>query len=78
METNTTISPRRSQRSAARQANEQLYGLCRVYHKRIPLTAIFGIARLVGEPIQEDGMPWSGILCGREGRASIDLQDSKI
>lgn len=42
----------------------------------IPVDQIFGILRDYGiTPVQEDGTPWSGIFCGQQGRANIDLLD---
>jgi len=59
-------------------ANNQLHTIGRTYYRAIPLSEIFQAARLVGEPVQEDGTPWSGLLCGREGRAEIELNGSRL
>ncbi len=68
-----------SKAATRKAANDQLHALCTAgYYDAIPLSAMFDAARNVGEPVQEDGEPWAGFLCGREGRASIDLRDSKL
>lgn len=64
----------KNQRNAA---NAALAILCRAYYDAIPLDALFAVARMVGEPVQEDGTPWSGLLCGREGRAQFELATSR-
>lgn len=44
----------------------------------IPLDKIFEICRKHdASPVQEDGTPWSGLLCGNEGRATIELCDAE-
>lgn len=44
------------------------------YHQQIPLNDAFDVLKAHGAfPVQEDGTPWSGILCGREGSSRIDL-----
>lgn len=46
------------------------------YHKDIPLQTMFDICKRNGfTAVQEDGTPWSGIICGREARYSIELSD---
>lgn len=45
------------------------------YHFEIPLDCLFEVLRREGiNPVQEDGSPWSGFLCGEDGRAYFDLQ----
>lgn len=40
----------------------------------IPLERILNLASICGlTPVQEDGTPWSGILCGDCGSCSIQL-----
>ena len=73
-----SASPRRPKAAASRKANNQLHSICFGYHRTIPVSAIFEAARVVGEPLQEDGAPWQGFLCGREGRADIDLEGSRL
>jgi hypothetical protein len=44
------------------------------YFDAIPLSDIFDVIRRhSGEPVQEDGTPWSGFLCGTEGTAIIGI-----
>ena len=64
-------------RTARKHINEYLYAVGRTYHAAIPLQAIFDvIAQHTGEQvIQEDGTPWSGVLCGREGRATFEISN---
>ena len=76
-EASVTQSARPSRASAIRKANDQLHAVCAGYHPAIPLSKIFDAARIVGEPIQEDGTPWTGILCGRNGGANIEIRGSK-
>lgn len=48
--------------------------ICKRYHERIPLGDILTVAKDSGlNPIQEDGTPWSGFLCGDTGEALIEL-----
>lgn len=65
------------EKKAARKANVRLYQLCQNRFSVIPLNDILDAAKEVGVPVQEDGTPWSGILCGRGGRASIQLQGAR-
>jgi hypothetical protein len=66
-----------SERANRNKANALLAAISRRYYDAIPLDALLDAARIVGEPVQEDGTPWSGLLCGRTGRASIELAGSK-
>lgn len=45
------------------------------YHDSIPLGEIFEIvSRTTGAVVvDEEGNPWSGMVCGRKGRATFDL-----
>ena len=44
------------------------------YFDEIPLSDIFDVVRRnIGEVVQEDGTPWSGILCGREGNSIFGI-----
>ena len=57
-----------------KKLNDAFYLMGRVYHKEIPLEHILKLvkgARLI--PIQEDGTPWEGFLCGSTGKACIEL-----
>lgn len=58
-------------------ARKQLDVICRQYWSFVPLSQIFNAVRPFAEPIQEDGTPWEGIVAGREGRASIELEGAK-
>jgi hypothetical protein len=61
-----------------KSVNAALYDLSKGYHDGIPLGAMFDVCRKAGlEPVCEDGTPWSGFLCGREGRAVIELKDCR-
>jgi hypothetical protein len=61
------------------RANKELSAVNTCYHIAIPLDLIFLIvSRHIGAVVQEDGSPWSGILCGDEGRAVFAIADSKI
>lgn len=55
------------------QFKEYLVKVGHEYHPAIPLKQIF--ARLPADvtAVDEDGEPWEGLLCGREGLALIDL-----
>ena len=54
-----------------------LHSLGSQFHASIPLGDIFEKLQSIGyNPIQEDGTPWSGLLCGADGRALIALEDS--
>lgn len=45
------------------------------YFDDIPLSPLFDALKKHGLiVVQEDGMPWSGLLCGRDGDADFDLQ----
>lgn len=60
--------------SVRNNINSALTVACAGYHARIPLGVVLDICANRGaQPVQEDGTPWSGILCGREGRCSIAL-----
>jgi len=44
------------------------------YHDDIPMDEIFDcITAHDGTPVQEDGTPWSGFMCGADGRATIEV-----
>jgi len=61
-----------------KSVNAALYEMSKVYHEAIPLSAMFELCEKVGlEPVCEDGTPWSGFLCGREGRAVFELKDCR-
>lgn len=45
------------------------------YFSLIPLADLFAVCAEFGlVAVQEDGEPWSGLLCGAEGRAVIELR----
>ena len=49
------------------------------YHNEIPLDQIFEILRRNGlEPIDEDGTPWSGILCGADASTTIRIRNYRF
>ena len=55
--------------------NRMLVAIGREYHREIPLDRIFAALKEQGlEAVNEDGTPWSGMLTGASGRASIDLK----
>lgn len=59
------------------KVNGVIADLTRSYQDQIPLGSIFTALHDAGLfPVQEDGTPWSGMLCGREGRAEINLVDA--
>jgi len=54
--------------------NEYLHAICKDYRNQIPLGDIFTALRRAGlVAVQEDGREWAGLLCGREGRAMIEV-----
>lgn len=56
------------------QVNTALHSLCKDYRQQIPLGDIFAALRKAGlVAVQEDGRAWTGMLCGREGRTTIDV-----
>lgn len=58
--------------------NKELHALP-VYFSEIPLDVIFYIVKEhAGQVIQEDGTPWSGILCGDDGLASFGIAGRKF
>lgn len=56
---------------------KRLNEICRTYHQTIPLNDLLDAVRPVGEPVDVDGTPWAGLLCGRDGRTSIELKGSR-
>lgn len=45
------------------------------YHESIPLDTIFAALRKHGLiPVQEDGTPWQGLLCGADSHTTFDLK----
>jgi len=58
-------------------ANRALDPICKTPRAQIPLDEIFNSLESRGLiPLQEDGTKWSGILCGNEGRATIEIADA--
>jgi hypothetical protein len=54
--------------------NTALRPVNRTYYPRIPLDEIFRACTDNGlQPVQEDGRPWQGILCGTNGSTTFDL-----
>jgi len=68
--------------SVRRSINDRIYAItAKKYHDSIPLKGIDDILRSEGYwLIQEDGQPWSGLLCGREANVTFDINgiDGKI
>ena len=60
-----------------RAATAALVQACKGYHAHLPLAAIFAATRRFAEPVDVDGEPWAGFLCGHNGRATIDLAGTK-
>ena len=68
------------QRRTVAKINEELnikFNKC--LHSKIPLSEIFTLLeeKYSVYVVQEDGTLWSGFLCGRESRTSIDLVYNK-
>ncbi|RLG42606.1 MAG: hypothetical protein DRO05_00585 [Thermoproteota archaeon] len=63
-----------------KKVNSLLYEVTRGWFRHIPLDSIFWALEQHGlKPVQEDGTPWAGFLCGAEGKTDIALQkDEKI
>jgi hypothetical protein len=58
--------------------NKELHALP-VYFSEIPLDVIFYIVKEhAGQVVQEDGTPWSGILCGDDSAASFGIAGYKF
>lgn len=52
----------------------KLVDMSREYHQYIPILDIFQVLESGGMmAVQEDGTPWSGILCGHEGSVNFPL-----
>lgn len=63
--------------SIKNKINERISMICSRFHDGIPMESIFLACKDNGyEPLQEDGTPWSGFLCGRDGKAIIDLSNT--
>lgn len=59
-----------------KQINNALADAIPNFAPTIPIGKIFNILNCAGFiAIQEDGEPWSGLLCGHSGSASIQLRD---
>jgi hypothetical protein len=58
--------------------NKALAPLNSGYHDIIPLFHIFEVVKEAGEVVQEDGTPWSGFLCGEQGRCTFDIEGVKF
>lgn len=57
-----------------KQVNDSLHAISLGYKNQIPLGDIFAALRKAGlVAIQEDGRAWTGMLCGREGKALIEV-----
>lgn len=57
--------------------NKQIYALG-IYHPQIPLDDIFAIVeKFAGKVVQEDGTPWSGLLCGENGDTYFQIEGKK-
>lgn len=61
-----------------RKLQSELVEISRSYYEHIPLGAMLVACEDAGlKPVDEDGSPWEGFLCGHEGRASIALEGSR-
>ena len=61
-------------RASHNRINAKLTRIGKSYHEHVPLGIMFGYLNEEGIiATQEDGTQWSGILSGKEGRATIDL-----
>lgn len=57
-----------------RPISKQFYQISRELHHGVPLESMDTILRDNGFMlVQEDGTPWSGFLCGREGSCTIEI-----
>ena len=57
----------------SRKVNKQLVALP-TYHASIPLSTIFQICKNFDlDVVDEDGTPWSGVLCGDSGHALFKI-----
>lgn len=62
-------------RTRLSRINRELTGMG-VYFPAVPLDLMFDICKRNGfTAVQEDGTPWTGVICGREARYSIELSD---
>ena len=60
------------------RANREL-GKLPTYCEEIPLDEIFAIVRKhLGEVVDEEGLPWSGLLLGDEGCAYLKIADRRM
>ena len=54
--------------------NRALAPITRKYHRDFPMDELFRACTDNGlQPVMEDGRPWSGVVCGTDGRAAFDL-----
>ena len=64
----TKVSPKK--------ANSKLWKFTQMYQPFVPMEGIFKAVREGNMlPVQEDGTPWQGVLCGDDGDARINLTD---
>jgi hypothetical protein len=58
-----------------KRVNKALYEVGKSYHESIPLGQIRAILKLGAglDIMQEDGTPWSGILCGDDATTNFPL-----
>jgi hypothetical protein len=63
-----------SLKSEIRSFKNYLVQIGREYHPSIPVRQILERLPEGVAAVDEDGEPWEGLLCGREGTALIDLQ----
>ena len=62
-----------SRTTTARRINKSLSALGS-YHPEVPLNEIFECVNAqYGTPVQEDGTPWQGMLCGAQGQTTIPV-----
>lgn len=59
--------------------NKELHSMGFEYYPEVPLSDIFAIVeKKAGMVVQEDGTPWSGLLCGDDGRAKFEVAGYKF
>lgn len=63
-----------SLKTEIREFKNYLVQIGREYHPSIPVQQMLSKLPSGVAAVAEDGEPWEGLLCGREGTALIDLQ----
>lgn len=60
---------------ALMSARKKLMAICKQYWDFVPLSQILSAVRPYAQVLDDDGMPWEGVLAGREGKTSMELAD---